>query len=163
MHLVDRQDVGQRLVSRHAQLQQRGPVPDHGPRVEKLDTAVRDLERARGELTIVLQVQEVIADLGLAEPVRGLAVVGGQLPHGADVGLLRALAETGELQILNHALTKRRAVSGGHRETLSQRSEEEDTSANDDDRRHAAPPPPTSDASMTAAPKRDERGTPGLH
>jgi len=43
-----------------------------------------------------------------------------QLPDGAEVGLLRPLGESGELQILVHALAKR----GAHEWVFSKRREE---------------------------------------
>ena len=64
--------------------------------------------------------EEVVADLLLAEPVgRGVEVVG-ELPDGAEVGLLGALAEAGQLEVLEHPLAECR----GHVQVLSQRSEE---------------------------------------
>ena len=75
---------------------------------------------AGGELAVVLEVEEVVADLLLAEPVgRGVEVVG-ELPDGAEVGLLGALAEAGELKVLVHPLTEGR----GHVQVLSQRGGE---------------------------------------
>ena len=62
----------------------------------------------------------------LAEPVgRGVEVVG-ELPDRAEVGLLGALAQAGELEVLKHPLTEGR----GHGKVLSQRGGE-DASARD--------------------------------
>src|SRR4051794_8700451 len=61
--------------------------------------------------------EEVITDLLLAEPVGRSAVVVGELPDGADVGLLGAPAQASKLKILEHPLTEGR----GHVKVLSQR------------------------------------------
>ena len=61
---------------------------------------------AEANLSVVLEVQEVVADLLLGEPVgRGVEVVG-ELPDGAEVGLLGALAQAGELEVLVHPLAE---------------------------------------------------------
>ena len=92
-----------------------------GVGIEELDAAVGDPERPRGELPVVLEVEEVIADLMLAESVgRGVEVVG-ELPDGAEVGLLGALAEAGQLKVLEHPLAECR----GHVMVLSQREKKE--------------------------------------
>jgi len=122
MHLVDGQHIGQRLLLGDAELEKRGPVPRHAVGVEELDAAVGDLEGAGGEPAVVLEVQEIVADLRLGELVRGLAVVVRQLSHGTDVGFLGAFAAACELEVLNHPLTQRgRGARSDHRETLSQR------------------------------------------
>ena len=126
MHLVDGQDVGQRLVSRDAELQERGPFARHGVGEEELDAAVGDLEGAGGELAVVLQEQEVVADLRLGEQVRGPPEVRGQLPDGSDIGFLGPLAAACELKILDHPLAERgHGARSSHRETLSQRRKKE--------------------------------------
>jgi hypothetical protein len=51
--------------------------------VEELDAGTGDYERDRGELAVVLQVQEIVADLLLGEPVRRCVEVIGQLSDGA--------------------------------------------------------------------------------
>ena len=62
--------------------------------------------------------EEVITDLLLAEPVgRGVVVVG-ELPDGAGVSLLGAVAQASKLKILVHPLTEGR----GHVKVLSQRN-----------------------------------------
>ncbi len=86
-------------------------------RIEELDAAVGDAEGGGGEVAVVLEVEEVVADLLLGEPVgRGVEVVG-ELPDGAEVSVLGALAEAGELEVLEHPLTER----GAHVLVLSQR------------------------------------------
>src|SRR5262249_44165542 len=67
-----------------------------------------DHERPRGELAVVLEVEEVIADLMLAEPVGWGVEVVGELPDRAEVGLLSTLAQTGEPEVLKHPLTESR-------------------------------------------------------
>jgi hypothetical protein len=53
----------------------------------------------------------------LAEPVGGSVEVVGELPDGAELGLLGVFAESGQLQVLEHPLAECR----GHRKVLSQR------------------------------------------
>jgi hypothetical protein len=122
VHLIDGQHVGQRLVLRDTELQERGPVPRLGVGVEELDAAVGDLQGAGGEVAVVLEIEKVVADLGLGEQVRRLAEVLGQLSHGTDVGFLGAFAAACELKVLDHPLAERgRGARNSHRETLSQR------------------------------------------
>ena len=68
-----------------------------------------------------LRWRKIVADLLLGEAVgRGVEVVG-ELPDGAEVGLLGALAEPGELEVLGHPLAECR----GHVMVLSQREMKE--------------------------------------
>jgi hypothetical protein len=68
--------------------------------VEEADPAARHDERGRGQAAVVLEVQQVVADLVFAEPVRRRVVVVGELPDGAEVGALGTFAEAGQLQVL---------------------------------------------------------------
>src|SRR5437660_4864824 len=52
--------------------------------------------------------EEVVAELRLTEAVGVGVEVVGELPDGAEVSVLGALAETGELEIVEHALTESR-------------------------------------------------------
>jgi hypothetical protein len=72
--------------------------------VEKLDAAVGDCQRCGGKLAIVLEVEQVLTNLLFGEPVGPCAEVIGELPHGAEVGLLGALTQAGELKVLLHPL-----------------------------------------------------------
>ena len=122
-HLIDREHVGEPLLVADAEPLECRPVAGRGVGVEELDAAVGDHERRGGELAVVLEVEEVVADLLLAEPVgRGVEVVG-ELPDGAEVGLLGALAEAGQLQVLEHPLAECRGPveCGRHRQVLSQK------------------------------------------
>ena len=108
---------GSVLSRRTRRLSQGGPVARRGAGVEELDAAAGDDERGGGELAVVLEVQEVVAELLLGEPVGRRVEVVGELPDGAEVGLLGAFAEPGELEVLVHPPTER----GGHGKVLSQR------------------------------------------
>jgi hypothetical protein len=85
--------------------------------VEELDPADGDDQRTGSESFLVLEIQEVRAQLLLGESIGGLMEVVGQLPDGSEVGLLGAFAEPGQLEILVHLLTKR----GDHKWGLSRR------------------------------------------
>jgi hypothetical protein len=88
--------------------------------IEELDAAVGDAQRGGGELAVVLEVEEVIADLLLTEPVGRCVEAVGELPDGAEVSLLGAFAEASQLEVLEHPLAECR----GHLKVLSQRSKE---------------------------------------
>ena len=82
--------------------------------------AVGDAEGGGGEVAVVLEVEEVVADLRLGEAVgRGVEVVG-EHADGAEVGVLGAVGEAGELEVLGHAATE----CGGHVRVLSQEVKE---------------------------------------
>jgi hypothetical protein len=59
----------------------------------------------------------------IIEPVGWGVEVVGELSDGTEVGLLGALAEAGELQVLEHPLAERRGPveCGRHRQVLSQK------------------------------------------
>ena len=78
--------------------------------VEELDGAVGDAQRAGGELSVVLEVKQVVADLRFIQDVRRRVEVDCELPYGAEVNVLSALAQAGELKVLVHLL----AECGGH-------------------------------------------------
>ncbi len=105
-HLVDREHVGEFLVPADAESLQCWPVARGGVGREELYAAVSDAERSRGEVAVVLEVKEIVAELLLADAVGRGAEVVGQLPDGAEIRLLSALAETGQLKILEHALAE---------------------------------------------------------
>jgi hypothetical protein len=73
--------------------------------VEELDATVGDVQGGGSELAVVLEMEDVLADLLFAESIGRGAQVVGQLPDGAEIGLLSAFAQTGELEILEHPLT----------------------------------------------------------
>ena len=54
--------------------------------------------------SLLPQMKEVIADLLLAQPVGWGVEVLGELPDGAEVGLLGVFAESGQLKVLDHPL-----------------------------------------------------------
>ena len=108
------------LVPSDAESLKRRPVAGRGVGGEELDAAGGDSQRGGGELAVVLQVEEIVADLLFTESGgRGVEVVG-ELPDGAEGGLLGAIAEAGQLQVLEHPLAECR----GHLQVLSQRSQE---------------------------------------
>jgi hypothetical protein len=110
-YLIDGEHVGEFLVPADTKPLERGPVARRGVGVEELDAAVGNAQRCRGELAVVLEMEEVITDLLLAEPVGSSVVVVGELPDGAEVGLLGALAEAGQLKVLEHPLAECRRLA----------------------------------------------------
>src|ERR1700733_12563108 len=89
--LIDGADLGEPLLPGAAEAFQGRPIAGDGVRIEELDTAVSDAEGGGGELAIVLEVEEVVAELRFGEPVGwGLEVIG-ELSDGAKVRLLGAL------------------------------------------------------------------------
>jgi hypothetical protein len=119
-HFVDREHVGESLVPTDAEPLERRPVTGRGVGIEELDAARGDSQRRGGEFPIVLEMEEIVADLLLAESVGRGVEVSGELPDGAEVGLLGTLAQSGQLEVLAHPLVECR----GHLKVLSQRSEE---------------------------------------
>jgi hypothetical protein len=106
--LVDGEDVREPLLPGDTETLEGRPITRNGVRREELDPAVSDAEGRGGELADVLEVEEVVAELLFGEPVRrGLEVVG-ELPDGAELGLLSAFGESGELEVVEQALTQRR-------------------------------------------------------
>ena len=57
---------------------------------------------------IDLQVQPIVADLLVAEPVWRGVEVSGHSSDGVDIGLLGALTQAGELEVVKHPLTESR-------------------------------------------------------
>jgi hypothetical protein len=119
--LIDGEDIGESLLPEDAEPLEGGPIAWAGVRIEELDTTISDAEGSGGELAVVLEVEEVVAELRLGEAVGGCVEVVGELPDGTDISVLGALAQAGELEILEHALTE----CGGHEGVLSQDCEED--------------------------------------
>jgi hypothetical protein len=105
MRSLDREHIGEPLVPADPEFLERGPVAGCGVGVQELDAAVGDCQRCGGKLPIVLEVEEILADLLFAEAVSRFVEVVGELPRGAEVGLLGALAQAGELEVLVHPFT----------------------------------------------------------
>ena len=67
-HLVDGEHVGECLVPADVEALESGPVTRRGVAIEEPDAAASDDQRGRGELAVVLEVQQIVADLLLGEP-----------------------------------------------------------------------------------------------
>jgi hypothetical protein len=78
--------------------------------IEEDETAGGNLQRTWFALPLVLEIDQVLSELALADQIGRLFEVGGHLPHSPEVRLLRPLGKAGQLKILVHALTK----CGGH-------------------------------------------------
>src|SRR5208337_4737240 len=109
-HLVDREHVGQPFLLLDADSLESGPVAGRGVGVEELDGAVGDVQRTGGELSVVLEMEQVVANLRFIQDVRRRVEVDCESPYGAEVNVLSALAQAGELKVLVHLLTE----CGGH-------------------------------------------------
>jgi hypothetical protein len=103
--LGDRQHVGECFGPGNPELLERLPIAWLGVGIEELDAAHGDLQRAGGELLFVLKVEDVLANPALGKLVGRRVEMCGQLPHGAEVGPLSAVAQAGELKIFRHAST----------------------------------------------------------
>jgi hypothetical protein len=108
--LVDREDVGESLLAEDAEAFEGGPIARAGVRIEEFDAALGDAEGGGSEVAVVLEVEEILTELRLGEAIgRGVVVVG-ELADGAEVGVLGAGGEPGELEVVGHAQTE----CGGH-------------------------------------------------
>ena len=67
--LVDGEDVGEAMLAGDAEAPEGGPVAGDGVRIEDLDAAVGDAEGSGGEVSVVLEVEEILAELRLGEVV----------------------------------------------------------------------------------------------
>jgi hypothetical protein len=119
--LLERENIGQGLRDADTQAREGLPLAGLGVAEEEADAVERHLDGGRSERCLVLEVEEVFAELGLGEPVGRAAKVAGELTDFAQVSLLRASAEAGDLEVLPHALTEGRGPDRGHERCLSQR------------------------------------------
>ena len=88
--LVSGEDVGEAFLPRDAEALEGGPVSGGGVRIEELDAAVSDAEGSGGEVAVVLEVEEILAELLLGEAVGRGAEVLGEHADGTEVGVLGA-------------------------------------------------------------------------
>ena len=85
---------------------QDGPFSSQRLFVEELDAAERDGVGPASHLLDGGEVDEIVADLLLRQPVRGLAEEAGQVDHGLGVGLDGAFGVAAEPEILDHAFAQ---------------------------------------------------------
>ncbi len=83
------EDHGQLLLLRGADEPERGPVPLQSVLVEELDPAQGDRGGCSGDPLLGGQVQEVLAEVLLAEAIGAHVVVRGEAADRGDVTLLR--------------------------------------------------------------------------
>ena len=108
LHLLDREYVRQSFPFENVKTLQDLPVARFRASIEELDAAVRQSERGGSELLDVLEKQQILPELLLGEAIRRCLEVIRQLPDGAQISLLSACTQTGQLQILLHSLTQHR-------------------------------------------------------
>jgi hypothetical protein len=101
--LVRGEDVGEASLPGDAEASEGGPVSGCGVSIEELDAAVSDAEGSGGEVPLVLEVEEVLADRLFGELVGWGAEVIGEHPDGAEVGVPSAGRESGELEVVGQA------------------------------------------------------------
>ncbi len=105
-HLVATQDDRELLLPDGPHQAQQLPLAAQAALVEELDAAQRDGETGPGEVLDIGEVEEVLAEIVLGEPIGRRVEVSGELPDGVGVGLLGARREPAELHVLEHALAK---------------------------------------------------------
>lgn len=103
--LVRAEAHGALLLPWGADKGQRGPCPLQRLFVEAREAAPGDGTGRAGVVLDVCEVEEVVAQCLLRDPVRGLVVMVGQLTDGPDIHLLRAFREAAKLQIVDHPWT----------------------------------------------------------
>jgi hypothetical protein len=74
---------------------------------EEADSGESHTKRSIRELALVLELQEVPPQFGLADLVGRLAAVIGQLANRAQVSVHRPLGLAGQMQVLGHLLVER--------------------------------------------------------
>src|SRR5262249_37024762 len=103
-HFRDGQDIGEGPGLRDAEFLEGLPVARYGVGVEERDARGVALERAGRELAVVLEVEQIRADLVLGEAIGSRVEVCGQFADGAEVEFLSALSQAGQLEVLVHSL-----------------------------------------------------------
>ena len=107
-HLFDAEDDRQLLFPLGADELDRGPVASAGVVVEELDAAQGDGDGRPRVLLEIGEVEEILAEFLLGDPVGRFVVVFRQLADGAQVGLLGFLGHAAELHVFEHALSELR-------------------------------------------------------
>ena len=72
--------------------------------IQKLDSVEGDVAGVGGQLFLIAQVEEILAQFVLSKEIRGAMKVERQLLHRTQVGLLGALGQATQLHVLAHAL-----------------------------------------------------------
>jgi hypothetical protein len=72
--------------------------------VEELDPTERDGGGGAGHLLLVSEVEEVLAQVLLAQPIGAGVEVGGKVANRGDVALLGSGGEPPQLHVLDHPL-----------------------------------------------------------
>jgi hypothetical protein len=130
-HAVDflaAQHVGQGVGARDAEVLEQRPVARHDTAVEEADAVEGLSEGGSRPLLLVLEVEEVLAQLGFADLVGRASDVLGEQADRTQVGFLGALAEAGDLQVGAHLLAQTcggaARGAGAHERLLSRGVEE---------------------------------------
>ena len=102
-HFFPAEDDGQLLFSRRAHQLERGQRTLEGVLVEELQAAQGDGGAAAGPVLDVLDVEKVLPQFFVADLIRRLVIVLGQLADGPDIHLLGACRHATQLQVFDHA------------------------------------------------------------
>jgi hypothetical protein len=105
VHFGNAEHHRQLSFSKGAYQVQRSPLSPKGMHEKELDTGAGDAKRVGGNLSVILEVEEVLAQFLFTDTIWGLAIVFGQLPHDPHVGYLGILGQASQLQVLDHPLS----------------------------------------------------------
>ena len=107
-HFLDAEDNRQLLFPLGPDEFDRWPIAPAGVVVEELDAAQGDGDGCPGVLFDIGEVEEILAEFLLGDPVWRLVVVFGQFADGAQIGFLGFLGHAAELHVFEHALSELR-------------------------------------------------------
>ncbi len=104
----DREHGGELERFGNAEFAERGPFSRTGVGVEELEAGVGDLERVGFPVLIVLDEQQVAAEIIFAGGLRRLAKPLRELAHGAEIGFVGSLSQASQLHVVQHLQGQRR-------------------------------------------------------
>ncbi len=106
VYLVDGQHLGQGVDVLQFQHPEDFPVSFAGDGEEEFDTRECNAERSVSKSSLVFEMEEELANVGLGDLVGAALCEVGQLANGAEVSVLRAFGLASQLQVFGHALAQ---------------------------------------------------------